>query len=85
MNTIKNEKQRLLDCLYDESPGSDDYKAILQNLDLLNNVETRTFGISNDTVISSVAHLAGVLLILNFEKLGILTSRASSFIPRIRS
>lgn len=40
--------------------------------------------VSSDQVLSVVGNLAGILLILNFERAGIVTTKALSFVSKIK-
>lgn len=40
--------------------------------------------VSPDTLVSVAANLTGILLILNFERAGVVTSKAMSFLGKLR-
>lgn len=62
---------------------SQDYFALLDGLDRLLALQ-RTMGskfrVNPDTVLTIAGNLLGILLILNFEKIGYISSKALSFV-----
>jgi hypothetical protein len=76
MTTVKLQKQRILDQMDLHTPGTKEYKDLIKQLALLNSTSSNSFSLDNSTVISSVAQVAGILLVLNFERLHILTLRS---------
>lgn len=67
-------------------PESTDYKAAVDNLKTLTEARGQKTNstISADTIVSGVVSLLGILLILNHEKLDVITSKSISFIPKMR-
>lgn len=82
LNVIDKEIERLANQLANMSPVEDDYITIANNLKLLCEAREK----KNDRVISTEALLAaavniiGILAVLNYEKAGIITSKAFSMI-----
>ncbi len=84
---LSDEVDRLLLELKEEEPDSDRYKEISKNVETLCNARAQknANGISVDTILAVSANLAGLLLILNFERTNILTSKAIGFVLKGRS
>lgn len=84
MTTIKEEKERILEMMEDTNPSDEVYKHLVQRYIDLELAEQNEFTIKNPNVLGAIASLSGVLLILNFERLGIIRSKALNFIPKIK-
>lgn len=67
-----------------EEPGTDYYTTIIRQIEDLKKIRANDNSVSPDTVLVVVGNLAGILLILNFEKAGIITSRAINFVMKGR-
>lgn len=86
----KFKKETLLDAaiiqchdkLKNETPGSDEYTKICQNILTLNDAKSKT-EIDSKTKKLIITSLGGILLIMVFEKSNIITTKALSFIPKI--
>jgi len=67
-------------------PSTKDYKDTIDSLSLL--IEAKNAKakgeISKDTLVVVAGNLAGILLILNFERLGIITSKSLGFVIKGR-
>lgn len=94
MFTLKNKSTKgmlddsikhLVDQMELESPDSDEYRKIAENVKILQEAKAqdRPF-ISGDTIVSGLATFGGIALILNFEKLGVVTSKALTLLPKIK-
>lgn len=94
MFTLKNKSAKemidesikhLVDQMDMESPDSDEYHKIAENIKILQEAKTqdRPF-ISGDAIFSGVMTLGGIALILNFEKLGVVTSKALTLLPKLK-
>jgi type I restriction-modification system DNA methylase subunit len=68
---------------------SDEYKKLLAHLDVLYQARGKNYEprkrISPDTMLLVAANLLGIILILNFEKLDSVTSKAIGFIVKGRA
>lgn len=82
---LKNEIERLTLELEKTDPKSPEYQIIANNLDLLicmrNNKPMR---ISTDTIVVAATNILGILLILNYENLHVVSSKAIGFILKGR-
>lgn len=75
---IDAELIRLHTQLRGQVPGSQEYNATLDQAIKLHKQanETHRKPVSNDTLATIGANLTGILLILNFERMGVITSKA---------
>lgn len=75
---MDEEIERLAAKLGTISPLSEDYATILNRLSLLTKAraEKNERAISMDTVLTVVANIAGMLLVLNYEKLNVISTKA---------
>ena len=82
---LKVEIDRLTLALGTMDPKSPEYQIVANNLDLLicmrNNKPMR---ISTDTIVVAATNILGILLILNYENLHVVSSKAISFILKGR-
>jgi hypothetical protein len=87
LKAMDNEIERLANQLGCMSPVEDDYNKVASNLKLLCEAREK----KNDRVISSEALLAAavnivsILVVLNFERTGVITSKAFGFLRIGRS
>lgn len=77
---------RLHNELVDTPAGTDEYSAILKNLDQLYKIknETRSNRVKPDTIAMVGGNLAGILMIVGHERANVVTSKALSFITKLR-
>lgn len=88
----EEEFDRLLTKLHSLEPGSKEYQSILEQLNTLVRIDSYIYKeeeskasklLSNPALVGVLGNLAMTLLVLNYERLGVVTSRAFSFIrPR---
>jgi len=82
-HSIDDEIQRVINSMSTMSPDDNDYATASKNLKML--VETKNmnkFKPSSDAILAAGANLLGILLVLRFEKLDVITSRAISMVTR---
>lgn len=77
---------RVLLLMEGTEPGTSEYKELVNQLSDLhalkvNNTKTR---VSNDTLATIAANIAGIILILNFERTQIVTTKAMAFVQKLR-
>ena len=89
-NYLDEEIKRVIEVMSECDPGSDKYVQMSENLKRLTeakaNYETEDKAKLNpNTILTAASNLLGIGLILNYEKLNIITSKALSFIikPKI--
>lgn len=79
---LDKEIESVLECLNDLDPSTEEYAAATKNLDILVKLkstdEKKT--VSPDTIVMVAANLVGLLLVLNYEKADIITSKAFGMI-----
>lgn len=81
---LDDEILRLTETLSKMSPTENEYSKIADNLKVLcaaRGVKPEG-GISPDVIVSAVVNILAVLLVLNYEKAGVVTSKAFSFLGR---
>lgn len=76
---LEDDLDRLRD-LYDESVAH--VKVLHENLNQLDKSESSKKGVSKDTILVVAGNLAGILLILNFERMDIIRTKAISFVMK---
>ena len=93
MKNIKKESDKALDAeiytviesLAAMQPDTDDYTIAVKNLSELNKVrEERTTWKNLKNILPSCVSLVSMALLLNFEKTGMITSKAFSILPKVR-
>ena len=67
-----------------EDPASEDYKKMTENLKTLEEAKSKEDGVSKDTMIGVLSNMALALLILNYEKIGVITSKAFQLITKVK-
>lgn len=69
-------------------PGTDEYDVLAEQLaklyDIQNNARKNKDKISKDTLLIAGANLAGILTIVNYERLNVVTSKAFQLLLKIR-
>lgn len=78
--------ERVLHCMTEVEPDSDEYATLVEQLVKLHTLKTNTAktGVSKDTLITVGANLVGVLLLLNYERTHIVTSKALSLVTKLK-
>lgn len=81
---LDREIDRAYRALADHDVGSEEYETALNVVTKLNQLksENRKSEVSKDAMLSVGANLLGILLIINFERTGIVTSKAMSLIGK---
>lgn len=77
-----SERERVLAALKEEVPGSDEYSTLLRNLENLNELMKPAWKkvFLNQGTLGELSRLGLILLVLNYEKADVITSRAFNFI-----
>jgi len=79
--SIKSEIERILAKLEKLEIGSEDYDKVLKQLKGLHDLQKRD-RVSPDAWVNASASVLGILLVLNHERLNVISSRALMFIKR---
>lgn len=84
LKALDKEIERLLSQLANTDPVKEDYVKISNNLKELTEARSKydRAALSPDMVVGIVANIAMILIVLNFEKTGVITSKAFSFLGR---
>ena len=82
---IDKEIESLLDQMKNMMPDSEEYTKTVKNLEVLVKMTSykKSNSISPDAALAAAVNIAGIIMILNFEKLGIVTSKAISFVSKV--
>lgn len=84
-NGIEREIESILVKMSEIDPDSDEYTTAAKNLKVL--VEAASYKkpntISPDALLAAGVNIAGIILILNFEKIGLVTSKALNFVGKV--
>ena len=76
--TIDDQIKKVLTEMENHTPGTEPYRKLAEDLKVL--YETRAnknpYSLSADTVVYALVNLAGIVMVLNFEKTGSITSNA---------
>lgn len=68
---------------------SDEYTAAIKNIEMLHNLmatnKKSKFRVSGDTLLSVGGSLAGIIMILGYEKANVLTSKALGFVLKTKA
>lgn len=81
---IDEEVKRVVSQLGTMAVGSPEYETAVKQLETLCRARNykSSSAISADTIVLAAANILGILLILNYEKAGVVTSKALGFILR---
>ena len=81
---LEEEIQKVLTRLSELEPTDDKYQPLVSRLKELTEARERksSMTVSPDVLISAAVNIIGLILIMNFEKTGIITSKAFSLIGR---
>lgn len=67
-----------------EDPTSEDYKLMTENLKTLEEAKSKEDVVSKDSMIGVLSNIGLALLILNYEKIGVITSKAFQLITKVK-
>lgn len=82
---IKEAIDSLMDAMALESPDSDEYKKMAENLRILQEAKcAKKTWVSGDALFGGLISIGSILLILNFEKLDVIATKAISFVTKVK-
>ena len=83
-NLIDEEMKRLLEALSDTGADTPEYQDLLKTMKKLSELRTKNYArlVKPADVIKGGVSILSILLILNYEKLGIITSKAFGFVGK---
>ena len=67
-----------------EDPISEHYKIMTENLKMLEEAKSKEDKVSKDTTIGVMSNVVLALLILNYERIGVITSKAFQLINKVK-
>ena len=67
-----------------EDPASENYKKMTENLKTLEEAKSKEDVVSKDAMIGVMSNMGLALLILNYEKIGVITSKAFQLITKVK-
>jgi len=78
------EVDRVLDLMSNMKPSTDDYKKTVESLKTLCEARSKKSAllIEPETIITALSSILGIVLILQHERLNVVTSRAISFVRK---
>lgn len=86
-STLQDVKNAITTALGNETPGTAEYEKLLSELERVEAMIVKnpswSFKPSADVILNGGISIASILLILQHEKLGIVTSKAVAFIPKL--
>ncbi len=81
---IEDEKIAVLEEMASEHSDTEKYSRMVENLDKLCGLDKNSNYVDVNTVLTVAGSLAGIVLILKYEKLDIITTKALGFIPKLK-
>lgn len=81
---IEREKIAVLEEMECEHTDTEKYSKMVDNLSTLCSLDKNSNSIDVNTVITVAGSLVGIMLILKYEKLDIITSKALGFVPKLK-
>ena len=81
---IENEKIAVLEEMAIEHSDTEKYTKMVENLDKLCDLEKNPNRIDVNTALTVAGSIGGILLILHYEKVDIIVSKALGFIPKMK-
>ena len=83
--SLDSEIERITGDLAFEDPGSEGYEQRLRQLVTLHELnKKKKFTVSGDTIVVASVNILGILLVLHYEQLNALSSKAVGFITKLR-
>lgn len=79
---LEDEITEVLSWLEDKSPDEATYGEAIKNLEKLYLIKKGSW-VNSDVIVSGCVSLLGVLLIMNHERVNVITTKALSFVPKI--
>lgn len=78
--------QRLLNALADQEPGSEEFDSILDQITKLHALKPEKSvrkPVSYDTILLVVSNLLGIGMVINHERLNVITTKALGFVKKV--
>ncbi len=83
---LEKEITRVLKDMTNKDPASQEYKNLMERLQALHKMadDNRPSRVSPDTALLSATNILGILLIIRHEYVNVITSKAQSFVQKLR-
>lgn len=81
-SVVEEEQLKLLSKLEDMDSNSEEYAETLAHITNLETVKIKKTRLSRDAVLSATASLAGIVLVLYFEKTGAIVSKSFGMVRK---
>jgi hypothetical protein len=83
---LEKEITRVLKDMTNKDPASQEYKNLMERLQALHKMadDNRPPRVSPDTALLSATNILGILLIIRHEYVNVITSKAQSFVQKLR-
>jgi len=84
-NTIDQEIERHVEYLRMLPLNSDEYEETLKRLTELHRIKARSrkFNVSQDVIFGAVANILGIIVIMNYERLHVISTKAFNWPKRL--
>jgi hypothetical protein len=79
---VKKEIDNLMDRLSNMEPDSEGYSQVLDRVERLEEIRMKKSPIKLDLLVPALTNIVGILLVLNYEKLDVVASKAFGLIKR---
>jgi hypothetical protein len=85
-NRLDQEIDRALTQLSNLNVDSEEYEKLLERVTKLHKMkaESKPSGVSPDTALLAATNLAGILMIINYERIHVISTKALGFVGRTR-
>lgn len=80
----QSEKERVMELLAKETPGTAEYEKLLSVYLKLDEAEKKRPRVSPDAVVAAATNLFGILMILKHEELNVISTKAINFVLKGR-
>lgn len=81
-STLDAELDHILAEMNKINPASEEYRKMAESVEILSKAKAQNRGVTPDTIILAITNLFGIGMILNHERLGVISSKAVGFIMK---
>lgn len=85
-HTLQDQIDDTLDQMSDYQKDTDEFERLLANLEKLYKLKSsdKNWSVSPDVIVAAAANIGGILLVLNFERMGVVTSKAFGMLTKLK-
>ena len=83
-NLFAEEADRVLVHMSDLDPSSEGYSSAVKNLEILAKAEFTKDHLSKDSILAATTSVGGIVAILQYERLNVITTKAFSLLTKVR-